>query len=150
MQQSDQIMLLLVQNVEQILTKPMNQLFSWNAVYQVSKEKMRIKILIPCIAIAGMNRLVKACLKIGMLMTQEYRIPPSPNLDKVTVNFNKLNNTDLSLPIHVTSFSPQGLKRTLEDSLVDHRAYKPYTLVRPPVLRLVLDPLAVKFLNNRL
>ena len=33
---------------------------------------------------------------------------------------------------------------------MDHRAYKPYTLVGPPALRLVLDPLAVIFLNNRL
>ena len=37
-----------------------------------------------------------------------------------------------------------------EGSLVDHRAYKPYTLVGPPALRLVLDPLAVLFLDNRL
>ena len=35
-------------------------------------------------------------------------------------------------------------------SLVDHRGSKPYTLVGPPVLRLVLDPLAVLLLNNRL
>ena len=34
--------------------------------------------------------------------------------------------------------------------LVDHRASKLYTLVGPPALRLVLDPLAVKLLNNRL
>ena len=37
-----------------------------------------------------------------------------------------------------------------EVSLVDHRDYKPYTLVRPPALRLVLDPLAVIFLDNHL
>ena len=37
-----------------------------------------------------------------------------------------------------------------EGSLVDHRAYKPYTLVEPPALQLVLDPLAVIFLDNRL
>ena len=40
-------------------------------------------------------------------------------------------------------------------SLVDHRAYKPYTLVGPPATRLVLvilgiDLLAVLLLNNRL
>ena len=35
-----------------------------------------------------------------------------------------------------------------EGSLVDHQAYKPYTLVGPPALRLVLDPLAVIFLDN--
>ena len=35
-------------------------------------------------------------------------------------------------------------------SLVDHRASKPYTLVGPPSLQLVLDPLAVKLLNNGL
>ena len=34
--------------------------------------------------------------------------------------------------------------------LVDHWAYKPYTLVGPPALQLVLDPLAVIFLDNRL
>ena len=33
---------------------------------------------------------------------------------------------------------------------MDHRAYKPYTLVGPTALRLVLDPLAVIFLDNRL
>ena len=37
-----------------------------------------------------------------------------------------------------------------EGSLVDHQAYKPYTLVGPPALRLVLDPLAVIFLDNHL
>ena len=37
-----------------------------------------------------------------------------------------------------------------EGILVDHRAYKPYTLVGPPALWLVLDPLAVIFLDNRL
>ena len=37
-----------------------------------------------------------------------------------------------------------------DGSLVDHRAYKPYTLVGPPALRLVLDPLTVIFLDNRL
>ena len=37
-----------------------------------------------------------------------------------------------------------------EGSLVDHRAYKPYTFVGPPALTLVLDPLAVIFLDNRL
>ena len=31
---------------------------------------------------------------------------------------------------------------TTEGSLVDTRAYKPYTLAGPPALRLVLDPLA--------
>ena len=35
-----------------------------------------------------------------------------------------------------------------EGSLVDHRAYKLYTLVGPPALQLVLDPLDVIFLNN--
>ena len=35
------------------------------------------------------------------------------------------------------------LSYTTEGSLVDTRAYKPYTLVGPPVRRLVLDPLAV-------
>ena len=35
-----------------------------------------------------------------------------------------------------------------EGSLVDHQAYKPYTLVGPHALRLVLDPLAVIFLDN--
>ena len=35
-------------------------------------------------------------------------------------------------------------------SLVDRRASKPYTLAGPPALRLVLDPLAVLLLNNRL
>ena len=37
-----------------------------------------------------------------------------------------------------------------EGSLVDHRAYKLYTLVGPPALRLVPDPLAVIFLDNHL
>ena len=37
-----------------------------------------------------------------------------------------------------------------EGNLVDPRAYKPYTLVGPPALRLVLDPLAVIFLDNHL
>ena len=36
-----------------------------------------------------------------------------------------------------------------EGSIVDHLAYKPYTLVGPPALGLVLDPLAVIFLDNR-
>ena len=36
-----------------------------------------------------------------------------------------------------------------EGSLDDCQAYKPYTLVRPPALPLVLDPLAVIFLDNR-
>ena len=35
-----------------------------------------------------------------------------------------------------------------EGSLVDHRVNKPYTLVGPQALRLVLDPLAVIFLYN--
>ena len=35
-------------------------------------------------------------------------------------------------------------------SLVDHRAYKPYTLVEPPALQMVLDPLAVLHFNNGL
>ena len=35
-------------------------------------------------------------------------------------------------------------------SLVNHKASKPYTLVGPPALQLVLDPLAVKLLDNRL
>ena len=35
--------------------------------------------------------MVKAC---------ESRFPPSPNLEKVTVSFDKLNNTDLFLQIH--------------------------------------------------
>ena len=33
---------------------------------------------------------------------------------------------------------------------MDHRAYKPSTLVGPPAVRLVLDPLAVIFLDNGL
>ena len=37
-----------------------------------------------------------------------------------------------------------------EGSLVDHQAYKPYTLVGPPALQMVLDPIAVIFLDNRL
>ena len=37
-----------------------------------------------------------------------------------------------------------------EGSLGDHRAYKPYTLLGPPALRLVLDPLADIFFDNRL
>ena len=37
-----------------------------------------------------------------------------------------------------------------EGSLGDPRAYKPYTLVGLPALRLVLDPLAVIFLDNHL
>ena len=37
-----------------------------------------------------------------------------------------------------------------EGSLVDHRAYKTYTLVGTLALQLVLDPLAAIFLNNRL
>ena len=36
-----------------------------------------------------------------------------------------------------------------EGSLVYHRAYKPYNLVGPPALQLILNPLAVTFLNNR-
>ena len=35
-----------------------------------------------------------------MVRTKESRFPPSPNVDKATVSFNKLNNTDLFLPIH--------------------------------------------------
>ena len=35
-----------------------------------------------------------------------------------------------------------------EGSLVDHRAYKPYTLLGHPALRLVLDPQAIIFLDN--
>ena len=35
-----------------------------------------------------------------------------------------------------------------EGSLVDHQAYKLYTLVGPPALRLLQDPLAVIFLDN--
>ena len=35
-------------------------------------------------------------------------------------------------------------------NLVDHQAYKPYTLVGPQDLQLLLDPLAVIFLNNLL
>ena len=35
-----------------------------------------------------------------MVKTYESRIPPSPNLDKVTVSFDKLNNTDSFLHIH--------------------------------------------------
>ena len=34
-------------------------------------------------------------------------------------------------------------------SLVDHSAYKPYTLVGPPASLLVLDPLAVLLLDNQ-
>ena len=32
---------------------------------------------------------------ISMVKTYESRFPPSPNLDKVTVSFDKLINTDL-------------------------------------------------------
>ena len=35
-----------------------------------------------------------------MVKTYESRFPPSPNLDKVTVSFDKLNNSDLFLQIH--------------------------------------------------
>ena len=35
-----------------------------------------------------------------MVKTYESKFPPSPNLDKVTVSFDKLNNTDLFLQIH--------------------------------------------------
>ena len=38
--------------------------------------------------------------KRSMVKTFESRIPPSPNLDKATVSFDKLNNTDLFLLIH--------------------------------------------------
>ena len=34
-----------------------------------------------------------------MVKTYESRFPPSPNLDKVTLTFDKLNNTDLFLQI---------------------------------------------------
>ena len=37
---------------------------------------------------------------IQMVKTWESWIPPSPELDKVTVNFDKLNNTDLFLQLH--------------------------------------------------
>ena len=35
-----------------------------------------------------------------MVKTCESRFPPSPNLDKVTVRFDKVNNADLFLQIH--------------------------------------------------
>ena len=35
-----------------------------------------------------------------MVKTCESRLLPSPNLDKVTVSFDKLNNADLFLQIH--------------------------------------------------
>ena len=35
-----------------------------------------------------------------MAKTYEFRFPPSPNLDKITLSFDKLNNTDLFLQIH--------------------------------------------------
>ena len=35
-----------------------------------------------------------------MVETCESWIPPSPNLDKVTVSFDKLNNTDIFHQIH--------------------------------------------------
>ena len=35
-----------------------------------------------------------------MVKTNESRLPPSPNLDKVTVSYDKLNNTDLFLQMH--------------------------------------------------
>ena len=35
-----------------------------------------------------------------MLKTYDSRFTPSPNLDKVTVSFDELNNTDLFLQIH--------------------------------------------------
>ena len=35
-----------------------------------------------------------------MVKTYESRIPPSPNLEKVTVRFDKLNHTHLFLQIH--------------------------------------------------
>ena len=35
-----------------------------------------------------------------MVKTYKTRCPPSPNLDRVTVSFNKLNNIDLFLQIH--------------------------------------------------
>ena len=37
---------------------------------------------------------------------------------------------------------------TMEGSLVDTRAYQPYTLAEPPVRGLVLDPLAVYTLTT--
>ena len=37
-----------------------------------------------------------------MVKTYESRFPPSPDLDKVTVSFEKLNNTDLFPSTHVT------------------------------------------------
>ena len=42
------------------------------------------------------------CHTYGMVKTCESRIPSSPNLDKVKVSFDKLNNTDLFHQIHVT------------------------------------------------
>ena len=35
-----------------------------------------------------------------MVKIYESRFPPSPNIGKVTVSFDKLNNTDLFLQIH--------------------------------------------------
>ena len=42
-----------------------------------------------------------------IVKTYESGFPPSHNLDKVTVSFDKLNNNDLFLQIHgVYAFSP--------------------------------------------
>ena len=35
----------------------------------------------------------------GMVKTYESRFPPSPNLDKVTVGFEKLRNTENTSPV---------------------------------------------------
>ena len=40
-----------------------------------------------------------------MVKTYESRFPPSPNFDKITVCFDKLNNTDLFLQIHGVSYT---------------------------------------------
>ena len=36
----------------------------------------------------------------SMVKTYESRFPPSPNLDKAKVNFDKLKNTDVFLQLH--------------------------------------------------
>ena len=57
----------------------------------------------------------------------------------------------------INSTHDKGLQRCKQvffhyqvGSFVDQRSSKPYTLVGPPALQLVLDPLAVKLLDNRL
>ena len=60
-----------------------------------------------------------------MVKTYESRFPPSPNLDKVTVSFDKLNNTDLFLQIHGVYINrpwwPSGLVCHVLNSSRDRR-----------------------------